>query len=70
MRFDSKCNFVPLPSFWGFVLGRGISFFGGIQHSPADGFQQQVVISEFLQKMSAHPSTRPSCRCFRDKTGW
>ena len=28
-----------LPSFWGFsfALGRGVSFFGGIQHSPVDG---------------------------------
>ena len=28
-----------LPSFWGFsfALGRGVSFFGGIQHSPAHG---------------------------------
>ena len=35
----SKCDFVPLPSCWGFsfVLGRGVSFFGGIQHSPVDG---------------------------------
>ena len=29
-----------LPSCWGFsfVLGRGVSFLGGIQHSPVDGF--------------------------------
>ena len=28
-----------LPSFWGFcfALGHGVSFFGGIQHSPVDG---------------------------------
>ena len=28
-----------LPSFWGFsfALGCGVSFIGGIQHSPADG---------------------------------
>ena len=28
-----------LPSFWGFssALGRGVYFFGGIQHSPVDG---------------------------------
>ena len=33
--------------------------------------QQQVIILEFLQeKMTAHPSIPPSCRCFRDKTGW
>ena len=73
MGFDSKCNFVPLPSYWGFsfVLGRGVSFFGGIQHSPVHGFQQRAVTSEFLQeKRSAHPSTPPPCRCFRDKTGW
>ena len=29
-----------LPSFWGFsfALGCGLSFFGGIQHSPVNGF--------------------------------
>ena len=29
-----------LPSCWGFsfALGRGVSFFGGIQHSPVDGY--------------------------------
>ena len=28
-----------LPSYWGFsfALGHGVSFFGGIQHSPVDG---------------------------------
>ena len=35
-----------LPSCWGFsfALGRGVSFSGGIQHSPFDGCSQQVVI--------------------------
>jgi len=38
MGFDSKCDF-PLLSCWGFSfpLGHGVSFFGGIQHSPVDG---------------------------------
>ena len=39
MGFDSKCDLPLLPSCWGasITLGRGISFFGGIQHSPVDG---------------------------------
>ena len=48
-----------LPSCWGFsfVLGHGVSFFGGIQHSHVECFYQWVVILEFLQeKMSACPS--------------
>ena len=38
--FDSKCNFAPLPSCWGFsfALGHGVSFFGGIQQSSIGGF--------------------------------
>ena len=40
MRFDSKCNLAPLLSCWGFSLAPGhrVSFFGGIQHSPVNGF--------------------------------
>ena len=36
--FDSKRDFAPLLSCWGFsfALGHGVSFFGGIQHSPVD----------------------------------
>ena len=36
---DSKCNFTPLPSCWGFsfALACGVSFFGGIQHSLVNG---------------------------------
>ena len=51
-----------LSSCWSFfALGRGVSFFGGIQHSPVNSFHQQVVILEFSQeKISAHPSTVPS----------
>ena len=39
MDFDSKCDFMPPPSFWdfSFALGHGVSFFGGIQHSPVNG---------------------------------
>ena len=39
MGFDSKCNFAPPTIFWGFsfALGRGVSFFEGIQHSPVNG---------------------------------
>ena len=38
--FDSKSDFAPLLSYWGFffALGHGVSFFGGIQHSPVDGY--------------------------------
>ena len=37
--FDSKRNFAPPASCWGFsfALWHGASFFGGIQHSPVDG---------------------------------
>ena len=39
MRFDSKCNFAPPTIFWRLILCLciGVSFFGGIQHSPDDG---------------------------------
>ena len=39
MGFDSKCNFVPPTSYCGFsfALGGGVSFFGGVQHSPVNG---------------------------------
>ena len=38
MEFDSKHD-LSLPSCWGFsfALEHGVSFFGGIQHSPIDG---------------------------------
>ena len=53
-----------LPSCWGFfALGRGVSFFGGIQHSTVDGHSAEVVILEFFQeKLNACPSTLPSWR--------
>ena len=37
--FDYNMILPLLPSCWGFsfALGRGVSFFGGIQHSPVDG---------------------------------
>ena len=37
--FDSNMILPLLPSCWGFVfaLGCGVSFFGGIKHSPVDG---------------------------------
>ena len=39
IRFDSNKILPLLPSCWGFffALGRGVSFFGGIKHSPVDG---------------------------------
>ena len=59
MKFDSKWVSPLLPFCWGFsfTLGCGVSFFGGIQHSPV-GCLEIVVILEFSQeKMSASPST-------------
>ena len=49
-----------LPSCWGFsfALGHGVYFLVGILMSTV--VQQRVVILEFSQKMSAHPSTAPS----------
>ena len=39
MRFDSKCDFAATTVLLGllFALGCGLSFFGGIKHSPFDG---------------------------------
>ena len=39
MGFDSKCDFSHPTVLLGFsfALGHGVSFFGGIQHSPVDG---------------------------------
>ena len=43
-----------LPSCWGFsfAFGRGVSFFGGIQHSPFDGCSAASCILEFSEKLS------------------
>ena len=40
MGFDSKHDFTPPTILLGFsfALGCGVSFFGGIQHSPVDGY--------------------------------
>ena len=55
-----------LPSFWGFsfALGRGVSLFGGIQHSPVDGCSVSCnfwVLTGEDEHMSFHlcPSTMP-----------
>ena len=48
-----------LPSHYNsfFVFGHGVSFLGGLQSPPVDGFQQLVVISVLSQdEMSACPS--------------
>ena len=37
MGFDSNHDFAPPTVLLSFALGRGISFFGGIQHSPVNG---------------------------------
>ena len=55
-----------LPSCWGFsfALGCGVSFFGGVQHSPVDGCSAVSCNFGVLQeKMSARPSTLPSWIC-------
>ena len=51
-----------LPSCWGFsfALGRGVSFFGGIQHSPVDGCSATCCNLECSQEMRTCPSTLPS----------
>ena len=61
-----------LPFYWGFsfALGRGVSFFGEIQHSPVDSCSAASCNFGVLagEKMSAHPSTPPSCHVAR--THW
>ena len=55
-----------LPSCWGFsfALACGVSFFGGIQHSPVDGCSAVSCNFGVLQeKMSACPCTLPSWIC-------
>ena len=52
-----------LPSYWGFsfALGCAVSFFGGIQPSPVDGYSAASCNLEFSQeKMSTRASTLPS----------
>ena len=54
-----------LPSCRGFcsALGRGVSFFGGIEHSPANDCSAASCNLEFFQeKMHVGPSTLPSCK--------
>ena len=61
-----------LPFYWGFsfALGRGVSFFGEIQHSPVDSCSAASCNFGVLagEKMSAHPSTPPSWHVAR--THW
>ena len=58
---------LPLQSCWGssFALGRGVYFLVGPTILLLMAVQQQVVILEFLQKMSACPSTLPSWTHFQ-----
>ena len=53
-----------LPPCWGFSFAQrcGVSFLGGLQHSPVNSCSAQVVIFEFSQEMSTPPSTPPSCQ--------
>ena len=50
MGFDSKCDFAPPIILLGFsfVIGCGVSFFGGIQHSLVDGCSVKRLL--FLEK--------------------
>ena len=52
-----------LLSCWGFsfALRHGVSFSGGIQHSPFDGCSAASCILEFSEKLSTCPSTLPFC---------
>ena len=60
--FDSECDFAS-PTIcrgFSFALGRGVSFFGGIQHSPVDGCSAASCNLGVLEgKMSTRPSTPP-----------
>ena len=54
-----------LPSYWGFPFapGHGVSFLGGIQHSPVNGCSEASCNFGVLQeKMSACSSLPPSCQ--------
>ena len=66
LGFDSKCDFAPPTILLGLLLCPwmwGI-FFGGIQHSPADGCSAVSCNFGVLQeKMSACPCTLPSWIC-------
>ena len=64
MGFDSKCDFCPSYCLAGaspLPLDMGYLFLMGSNILLLMAVQQLVVILEFLQKMSAHPSTMPSC---------
>ena len=52
-----------LPSCWGFsfALVCGVSFFGGIQHSPVDGSAASCDFGVLTGEMSACSSALPSC---------
>ena len=64
LRFDFKCNYAPLSSFWGFSFAFGcrVLLGGGIQHSPVDGCSAASCDFGVLTgEMSAYPSTLSSC---------
>ena len=65
MGFDTKRDFSPPTSYWGFsfALGRGVSFLVGYNILLSMVIQKQVVIVEFSQeKMSSCSSSPPSCQ--------
>ena len=63
MGFDSKHDFTPPTILWGLLLcpWTEVSFFGEIEHSPADDCSAASCNLEFFQeKMRVGPSTLPS----------
>ena len=65
MGFDSKHDFTPPTILWGLLLcpWTEVSFFGEIEHSPADDCSAASCNLEFFQeKMRVGPSTLPSCK--------
>ena len=64
-EWDLTLNVIlPLLSCWGFsfVLEHGVCFLVRSNILLSMVVQQRVIILEFLQKMSAHPSSPPCCR--------
>ena len=56
-----------LPSCWGFsfALGCGVSFFGGIRHSPVDGCSAASCSFGILAREDEHTSSYSSILCHR-----
>ena len=59
IEFDFKGDFVPPTVCWAFsfALGCVVSFFGGIQHSPVDGYSAVSCNYGVLLGEDDHPSS-------------